>query len=117
MIGSPGPLFDHAAARDARARADVGMARASGKAERIESGWRELALNAVYLHALHAQHFLAEDVDAPIPQGADPRAFGAVMQEAKRKGWIVADGAAPANSSNRSFKVRWRSLIYDGARA
>lgn len=106
------PLFAHAEKVAAANRAEVGMARAAGRAERVRPGWHADALAAVRLHAETHAHFLAEDVDAPVPSEADPRAFGAVMREAVRAGICVADGAAPANSSNRSLKTRWRSLIH-----
>jgi hypothetical protein len=109
------PLFEAAAAEAARARADVGMGRASERAERIESGWKSTALEVLRVYSLGHETFLAEDVGIHVPPGADPRSVGAVLQDARRRGWITPAGYAPANSSNRSPKVRWRSLIYGGA--
>lgn len=105
---SAGPLFDFA-----EARAVVGMTRAAEKAERREPGWRANAVEAVRLYAATHRHFMAEDVLRvfPAPEEADARAFGAVMREAARLGFIVADGFAPAATSNGSPKVRWKSLI------
>lgn len=109
------PLFDILDQEAARVRAEVGMARAAERAEKVEPGWRASALESVRLHALAHETFLAENVAIFVPQEADPRAAGAVFQAARRRGWIRADGFAPANSSNRSAKVRWRSMIYGGA--
>ncbi len=108
------PLFD--SIESARARADVGMERASSHAEHVEPGWRQSALEAVRSYARGHDRFLAENVPIAVPSEADPRAVGAVFREAQRRGWIRADGFAPANSSNRSAKVRWLSLLFGGAR-
>lgn len=101
------------ARREAWDRAELGMARSASRAERVRPGWHDEALEAVRVFATDHRTFLAEQVRkvCPIPSGADGRAFGAVIQEAKRKGWIAKEGAAPATSSNLSLKVLWRSLI------
>ncbi len=112
------PLFDGLAsaeaARNARARADAGMAQAAERAERVEPGWRDGALEAVRRYALRHSHFMAEDVPLGIPSSADPRAAGAVFTDAMRRGWIAKAGYAPANTSNRSPKVLWASRILSG---
>ena len=104
------PLFAFQA-QAARDRAELGLTRAAAKAERIEPGWRTEALRALRAHALAHEHFMMEDVPFSVPSEADRRAVGVVAREAKRLGWIAADGWAPANTSNRSPKVRWRSLL------
>lgn len=102
----------------ARNRAERGIERAITHAVRIDPEWRRRALQAVALFARHHAFFLTEDLRAQVedegalPLPPDGRAFGAVMQDAARAGYIIADGYAPANSSNRSPKVRWRSLIF-----
>lgn len=107
------PLFAHAekvaAARD---RGELGARRAASRAGRLDDAWRSEALARVRAMAESRTHFMAEDCGLSVPPGADPRAAGAILQDAKRAGWIVADGFAPANSSNRGGKVRWRSLIH-----
>lgn len=87
--------------------------RAAAKATRIDPTWRESALDAVRAHAERHDTFLAEDVRPLIdlPDGADPRALGAVMRDAQRAGIVKADGYAPARSSNGTPKVRWRSMV------
>ena len=106
------PLFAYAQREAAVNRAEVGMTRAADRASRIHYGWRAEALEAVRRHAERHTHFLCEDVTYALPENADGRAWGAIMRDAVRAGFVVADGAAPANSSNRSFKTRWRSLIH-----
>lgn len=109
------PLFALAEQEAARARAEVGMGRAAEKAERVAAGWEADALETVRRFALTRQSFLAEQAGIVVPPGADPRAVGSILVEAKRRGWIAHDGYAPANSSNRAPKSKWRSLIYEGA--
>ena len=101
----------------AELRRDLGIARADARASRTDPAWRLAALEALRLHASSHDHFLVEDVAAAAgtPVGVDGRAWGAIAQAARRRGWIQADGYAPANSSNRSPKVLWRSAIGGGA--
>lgn len=103
----------------AQHRAEVGMTRAADKAQRVSDGWNERALEAVHQFALEHETFLAEDVRklCPTPEGADGRAWGAVINAAKRRGWIKFEGAAPANSSNGSLKCKWRSLVCEPKKA
>lgn len=98
---------------------DLGITRAASRAHRHAPGWEDDAVEAVRRFALTHETFIAEDARATIaiPDGVDGRAFGAVMQRARREGLIRADGYAPANSSNRSPKVRWRSLVFTGSRS
>jgi hypothetical protein len=114
-------LFDpeRLARENAKLRAEVGMTRAATKAERVSDGWNERALEAVRQFALEHETFLAEDVRklCPTPAGADGRAWGAVIQAAKRNGWIRAGGAASALSSNGSLKVLWKSNVYEPKKA
>jgi hypothetical protein len=116
-------LFDAHPARERMAQEaalarDVAIARGAAHVERVAPSWREQALAAVRAHALEHRLFLMEDCHgaAPMPEGIDPRAWGAIAQEAKRRGWVHPHGYAPANSSNRSPKVSWLSLLYFGDR-
>lgn len=105
-------LFDPTAA--ARQRAERGMRDAAIGAEEKSPGWHAQALEAVReFAATHSEPFMAEQVRASMPfKNVDARAFGSVMQDAYRRGWIEKAGYAPANSSNRSPKVQWRSRIW-----
>lgn len=95
----------------AKARAELGMARAAEKAERLEPGWKDAALEAVYRHALAHDHFMAEDVPIVFPPGASHTGSGAIVKRAEKLGWITPDGFAPARTSNDGPKTRWRSLL------
>lgn len=95
----------------ARARRDVGMSRSVNHAGAV---WAATAFAFVVRYALtHSEPFMTEDViraaaSEGLPEPPDRRAFGAIMKKAQREGHIVADGYAPAATSNCSPKVRWR---------
>ena len=100
----------------ASVRRDRGIHRAASHARSRDPEWQIKALAFVRLYAKYNAVFMAEDVRAVSEAGGlraptDPRAWGAVLQEAKRHRIVAACGYAPANSSNRSPKVRWSSLI------
>lgn len=103
----------------AQLRAEAGMTRAANKAERVQDGWNARALDAVRTFAESHPFFLVEDVRKTChePAQADGRAWGAIITEAKRRGWISHGGFAAASSSNNSPKVLWRSNIYDAKAA
>jgi len=98
----------------AELRRDLGISRAAHAAERRSPGWEEEALAQIGAYATRNAYFLAEDVRATFgtPAHVDGRAWGGVFRQAVKAGLIVSDGFAPANSSNRSPKVRWRSLVF-----
>ena len=109
--------FDAPPARAAsEARRDLGVSRSASAARRNAPGWEDAAVAAVREFAITHDAFIAEDVRETFatPADVDRRAWGAVMQRAVREGIVRADGYAPANSSNRSPKVRWRSLVFVG---
>ncbi len=109
---SGGPLFAHVDVARARQKARAGAESAAQRAEYVQPGWKAEALEAVRLYALEHERFLIEQVGIGVPSDADPRAAGQVAQEAKRRGWIRADGYGSALSSNGSAKVAWKSLIF-----
>lgn len=100
-------------ATEAPARRDLGIARARRRAER-ECGptWTDEAAEylARYARRTHGQPFLIEDAVevCPLRRPSNPRAWGAAVRQAARKGWIVKAGAAPARTSNCSLKWQWR---------
>jgi hypothetical protein len=101
------PLFtaaEESEKRAARARAEIGMVRAATRAEVVRPGWHVVALAAVRKHAEQHQAFLAESVDLAIPSESDPRAAGVIFREAARRGWIVANGYAKADSEQSVSK-------------
>lgn len=106
----------------ARKRADEGIERAAAKADEGDPEWRRRAVNAVAMYARAHEFLMAESVRQRAeldglepPPDSDPRAWGAIMRAAAKMKYIVADGYAPANSSNRSAKTRWRSLLFGRA--
>lgn len=112
--------FDFDAAREqeiAEARRAAGMARVEASTLRRDPDFESRALEAVRAFAEQHAQFLAEDVRkvCATPENIDGRVWGPVFTRARSMGWIEANGFAPANSSNRSAKVNWRSLIYRGA--
>lgn len=114
---SAGPLFENVdQVANARARGHAAAQAAADKSEKLDSGWRERALEAVRAHAAQHEHFLAEDIHLQIPDGADGRGSGNIVQAAARMGICVKDGYAPARTSNGTPKVYWKSLVYQGMR-
>jgi hypothetical protein len=112
--------FDFDAAREreiAERRRGEGMARVEASTLRRDPGFEERALDAVRVYAEQHAQFLAEDVrkTCETPEAIDARVWGPVFTRARSMGWIEVSGFAPANSSNRSPKCSWKSLIYRGA--
>jgi hypothetical protein len=105
------PLFDFATDR-VEARVQAGIANASGRAERLEPGWKSTALEVLRVYALTHERFLSEHVGIHVPSDADRRALGAVFREANRLGWLVSDGVE--RDQYGSHKTVWRSLICGG---
>lgn len=111
---TPAELAAQRAAHLAAHRRDRGIKRA---AEHAGKQWQERALGYVREYvATHRGPFLCEDVrgyadhrDFEHPPTA--KAWGGVMQTAARRGIVVADGWAPAQSSNLSAKRLWKSLV------
>lgn len=101
--------------RDAERRRDDGIRNAIRRADRTDEGWSASARAALleFLAKQGRAPFLAESVrtwaesKGIVRAPTDGRAWGHVMQAAKRNGIVVACGYAPANSSNRSPKVQW----------
>jgi len=101
----------------ARRRRDTGIGRSADHAHRVDPLWQERAVRVVALYARYHEHFQAEDVrdvaeTTSMPLPPDGRAWGAVMKRAAKEGIVKADGYAPSNSSNKSPKVRWMSLVF-----
>ena len=92
-------------------RRDLGIARA---ADGAGDGWVEAAAQWLHWYASHTAHgqpFLVEDAAQVFPgqRAANGKAWGPAVQLARRQGWIVRDGYAPARSSNLSPKCTWRA--------
>lgn len=113
---APAVQIHGGATNQAERRRDEGMANALASAEARGSDWCDSFVAAVKSKALRFPSFLAEDVleVCPAPHGVNPKATGGLMHRAAALGYVRADGYAPANSSNRSPKTLWKSLIYRG---
>lgn len=100
---------------DAERRRDIGMARATDRADREKHKWSAKATHAVHLYCV--QHpgtkFLGEDVrewaegQRLVPAAPDERAWGSIFRSAAADGLLKRVGYAPAKSSNLSPKCLW----------
>lgn len=92
------------------------MHRVTDNADRNRPGWSEDALLALIESARIMKRGTAEQLrgKAIVDHPHDYRAWGSVVREAARQGFIVSDGYAKARSSNDSPKIVWK---YTGKRA
>lgn len=100
----------------ARERAQDGIRLALEHADADVPGWTETAAAYLRDYAVRVavgQPWLLEDArDASMGRVSDPdnlKAWGAAVQLAARRGWLVRAGYAPARSSNGSPKCLWRA--------
>jgi hypothetical protein len=102
----------------AESRRDRGMQRAQAHADAVQlDAWSARAMSALrrYLAegpgrdgAFLAEQFVDWTKTADVAQPPEPRAWGAVISTAARRGLIRRIGYAPANTSNRSPKCLWQ---------
>lgn len=104
-------LFDQA-----QTRRDAGIAQSR---ETSGEDWHRYALQVIWSHlklydTLHADELWKAGLRPP----SSPRALGAVMQEAVKRGWMekitTPEGwiaAKPSVRSNMQLKPVWRSLL------
>ncbi len=107
----PDPLADGRARMDA-ARAAANAAIAGGE-RNASPDWRRRAVEIIAAMD-PGREFMAEDVTTRLASEGvtthDPRAMGAVMRDAQRRGLAERIGWAPAASSHGSPKVLWRRV-------
>ena len=97
---------------DARARGELGMHRAAAKADRVNSEWCTLALEALRKFAAGTPGFFTIEqarsvieADPSFPKPTDGRAWGFPVVSAIKAGYVVKTRhTAPAASSNGSPK-------------
>lgn len=111
------PFDFEAAAR----RRDRGMKRTADHANDWYPGWVSEAVTFIRRYAEQHQEFLAEHARGwallhGCPKPPNAKAWGPAMKQAEREGVVAHNGAGRAASSNLSFKVKWRSLVYGGTR-
>lgn len=121
-IALPGferPVITRASVRQqalqaARERAELGMDRAARRQAKLHSEWCAEALEALRRFARsQAGYFTVEQarsvLEQEIPAPQDGRAWGRVVQDAARLGYIVKTPlSAPTVSSNASPKPLWK---------
>ena len=100
---------------DARARGLAAAESAADHADRTHIDWsaRALELFCEYASLMPGKKFLVEDArefatQAGLEQPPEPRAWGHIVKQAQRMGWVESAGFAPARTSNGSPKVVWR---------
>lgn len=105
------PLVIHDLARREQAAA---IKRAEQAAD---EEWRYRALDALYHLALGNSEVIANDLWQHVEKPREPRATGALMKQAAKRGWIApTDRFVTVPSITRhAAPVRvWRSLIWEG---
>ncbi len=83
----------------------------------VSEEWRQAALTALRLVAWRLDEFTTDDVQGQMRRAAppgDPRAWGIVMQEAARRGWITRTErvrASQQTANHGRHKQVWLSRI------
>ena len=100
----------------ARQRAGRGIESSARHSDDVRPNWTSVGVQYVRAYARHHDLFMAEHVrefaeGQRFPKAPDARAWGKIMRQAARDKIIISHGFAPSNSSNRSPKVLWRSLV------
>lgn len=120
-------LFESGEKQPAAQAAEDGIAQASDKAERTDSGWKDYAVEFIRNWLARHEFMHADDLwdhGLEAPEGADKRAIGQCYRDAQAAGWmeqIPVEGHADAfvckpsvHSHNAPMRI-WRSLIYSKA--
>lgn len=101
----------------ARTERDVGMSRATGKADNDHDGWSAQALSYIHAYALTHDRFCgwmvvaASRLEKAVPE-ASGKAWGSLFVKAQRDGWIVKDGTSQDPQRHLNICHVYRSLIY-----
>lgn len=104
--------------QQAKDKRDIGMARATDRANREHEEWTDVAMFYLvvflsFVNLSEKNQFLAEDVIEFCKRNrfetADSRAWGSVFRRAAKEGVIRKVGYAPAKSSNLSPKTLWEA--------
>lgn len=100
----------------ARHKRDRGIERAVTHADAVSKLWSERAFRWFVIYARTHAEFITEAAREyaeaqGLPAPTDKRAWGHIAQRAARSGNVESIGYAPANSSNRSAKVLWKSKV------
>lgn len=106
--------------QQAKDKRDIGMARATDRANREHEEWTDVAMFYLVVFSSFVNffsgknQFLAEDViefcKKNLFEAPDSRAWGSVFRRAAKEGVIRKVGYAPAKSSNLSPKTLWEAF-------
>ncbi len=98
-------------------KAQLGIERAAREAG---EAWAAEALDFIHTYVLQHPTVFVDDLwDAGLSKPTSPRALGAIIQSAVRRGWIREikhNGmvcALPSVNSNMQLKRVWESICYD----
>lgn len=107
-------LFDLPSETEAEAARDAGLAAATAHAGQP---WVDYATEYVRLYLIDHAYLFCDDVwEHGLIRPESPRAFGQVMKNALRNGWMTKTSEArPSVNSNMSLRSVYRSNIYDSA--
>lgn len=99
-----------------QARRDRGIRESS---EHSGEEWKADSIKIVYHYLRNHRTLFVDDLWTYLSKPPSPRALGAVMQHAARKGWMEQQKvggcilARPSKASNGQLKAEWQSLIYE----
>lgn len=91
-----------------RAR-DAGMEQAAAHAP---EGWEERATAWLRSYLERHAEYVPDTANREGPEPPSKRAWGVVVRNAKRWGWIEADGYVPRTRGNCTPGPRYRSKLY-----
>lgn len=109
-------------ARQAKIERDEGIHRAFKGATRKDASWPERARWFLINYAANNDKFLAEDVTlAALESGYEPpttdKAWGAIFRWASQSPHFIAKlGYGQSRRRHLSPAIKWKSLIYKGAK-
>lgn len=92
-----------------------GLAQSVG---RSGSEWVEYANDFVHTYLFHHSTLFCDDVwVAGLERPASPRAFGQVMKNAKKQGWMIESGEMrKTRQGHMTLRVVYDSLVFKGSR-
>lgn len=85
--------------------------------ESASEAWKRRALEAVQVIARRQPELIANDIWELVEKPEEPRATGAVMKQAQKRGWIAPTDrfrTVPSITRHAAPVRIWRSLIWEG---
>jgi len=96
---------------------DKGLKRAVQHAEEVHDGWQATALDWLYLYVKRHHRFSAEmvrmDAKGIVPDPPSLRAWGAVLLQGYRKGWIRQVGYVQVDNpkAHKANAALWERVL------